>query len=133
MIKVYEKGVATQLSKNFNSKEFDCKCSNESCKTTLIDMEHVAKLQKLRNKLKRSITITSAFRCEAHNTAIGGAKHSQHKLGTATDIVVDNISPDGVANWAEKFRFDGIGRYDTFTHIDSRGFDARWDMRSKKI
>ena len=131
MIKVFEKGTATQLSKNFNSKEFDCKCENKECTTTLIDMEHLAKLQKLRNKLKRSIHITSAFRCEAHNTAVGGAKHSQHKLGTATDIKVDNISADGVANWAEKFDFDGIGRYNTFTHIDSRGYKAKWDNRSK--
>lgn len=131
MIKVFEKGSSTPLSRNFNSNEFDCKCENESCKTTLIDMDHVAKLQKLRNKIKKSIKITSAYRCEAHNTAVGGAKHSQHKLGTATDIQSE-IRPNGMANWAEEFSFDGIGRYDTFTHIDSRGYKARWDNRSKK-
>ena len=36
-----------------------------------------------------------------------------------------------VADIAEKL-FDGVGRYDTFTHVDSRGLRARWDMRTKK-
>lgn len=50
--------------------------------------------------------------------------------GTATDIVVKGMTPDEVADACEKF--DGLGRYDTFTHIDSRGKKARWDFRSKK-
>lgn len=131
MICTFKKGGDVKLSKNFNSNEFDCQCGYKTCTSTLIDLDHVAKLQKLRNKLKKSIKITSAYRCEQHNNDVGGAKHSQHKLGTATDIQVTSISPDGVANWAEKFSFDGIGRYDTFTHIDSRGFNATWDNRSK--
>ena len=51
--------------------------------------------------------------------------------GTATDIAVKGMSPDEVADCAEKL-FDGLGRYDTFTHVDSRGKKARWDLRSKK-
>lgn len=123
-----EKDKDIKLSKNFKVSEFSCKCSK--CSETLIDLDHVAKLQKLREDLNSPITINSAFRCESHNKAIGGAKNSQHLLGIATDIVVKGMSPDEVADACENF--DGLGRYDTFTHIDSRGKLARWDNRTRK-
>jgi len=125
-IKIFKKGDRTKLATNFAANEFDCKCSE--CSETLIDLDHVAKLQQLRYDLNASIRINSAYRCPAHNKAIGGAKNSQHKLGTATDIVVSGMDPNEVADACEKF--DGLGRYDTFTHIDSRGSYARWDKRS---
>ena len=40
------------------------------------------------------------------------------------------MHPDEVADACEKF--DGLGRYDTFTHIDSRGSKARWDKRTEE-
>ena len=127
-IQKYSKGDRTKLSANFTAKEFDCSCSN--CSETLIDLDHVAKLQKLREDLGSSIHITSAYRCPAHNAAVGGAKNSQHKLGTATDIQIKGMDPSEVQDACEKF--DGLGRYNSFTHIDSRGSKARWDNRSKK-
>lgn len=127
-IKKFPKGDKTKLSANFAAYEFDCSCSK--CKETLIDLDHVAKLQQLRHDLGSSIRITSGYRCPAHNTAVGGAKNSQHKDGTATDIQVSGMDPGEVADACEKF--DGLGRYDTFTHIDSRGSKARWDKRTHK-
>ena len=127
-IKKYQKGDSTKLSANFRAKEFDCNCSN--CSETLIDLDHVAKLQQLREDLNSPIKITSAYRCESHNAAVGGSKNSQHKKGTATDIQVKDMDPSEVQDACE--HFDGLGRYDTFTHIDSRGFKARWDKRTKK-
>jgi uncharacterized protein YcbK (DUF882 family) len=127
-IKKYQKGDRTKLSANFMAKEFDCSCSK--CSETLIDLDHVAKLQQLREDLNSPIRITSAYRCESHNTAVGGSKNSQHKLGTATDIQVDDMDPSEVQDDCE--HFDGLGRYETFTHIDSRGSKARWDNRTKK-
>ena len=127
-IKKFKKGDRTKLSTNFVAKEFDCSCSK--CSETLIDLDHVNKLQKLREDLNTSIHITSAYRCESHNTAIGGAKDSQHKLGTATDIQVSGMDPSEVQDACEKF--DGLGRYDSFTHIDSRGYKSRWDNRTQK-
>lgn len=127
-IKKYKKGDRTKLSANLMAKEFDCKCSK--CSETLIDLDHVAKLQKLREDLGSPITINSAYRCPHHNAKIGGAKNSQHVLGTATDIVIKGMSPDEVADACE--HFDGLGRYDTFTHVDSRGSKSRWDNRTRK-
>lgn len=127
-IKKYKKSENVRLTANFVSKEFNCNCSQ--CSETLIDLDHVAKLQKLREDLNSPITITSAYRCESHNKAVGGSDNSQHKLGTATDIQVSDMDPSEVQDACE--HFDGLGRYDTFTHIDSRGYKARWDNRTKK-
>jgi uncharacterized protein YcbK (DUF882 family) len=127
-IKKFKRGDKTKLSANFSVKEFECKCNK--CEETLINLDHVQRLQQLRDDLGCSITINSAYRCLAHNTAIGGEKNSQHMKGNATDIVVDGMTPDEVADSCEKF--DGLGRYNTFTHLDSRGRRARWDLRTKK-
>ncbi len=127
-IRKFKKGEDIRLSANFHLKEWECRCSE--CDETLVDVDHVAKLQQLRHDLGSSIRINSAYRCPAHNAKIGGSKFSQHKLGSATDIVVADMSPDEVADACEKF--DGLGRYDTFTHIDSRGSQARWDKRKPK-
>jgi uncharacterized protein YcbK (DUF882 family) len=127
-IKKFKRGENVKLSANFHLSEYECKCSK--CQETLVDLEHVARLQQLREDLGSPITITSAYRCPEHNAAVGGSSRSQHKEGTATDIVVSGMSPDEVADACE--HFDGLGRYDTFTHIDSRGAKARWDKRSPK-
>jgi uncharacterized protein YcbK (DUF882 family) len=133
-VRSYAKGANVKLSANFSSSEFDCKCKN--CKTTLIDLEHVENLQKLRNKIGKPITQTNAYRCPAHNKAVGGVSNSQHLFGYASDIQVAGMSPNDVAAAAEGL-FNGLGRYDTFTHVDSRplglkNVKARWDFRTKK-
>lgn len=48
-------------------------------------VEHI--LQPLRNKLGRSITISSGFRNDQLNKAVGGTPPSQHRLGEASDLV----------------------------------------------
>ncbi len=127
MIKTFQKGVKTQITKSFASTEFDCQCKLPTCKTTLINIEHANKLQELRDKWG-SININSGFRCAEHNKAIGGEDKSQHMLGNATDIVVPSKAPNDVQEALKDWN-GGLGRYKTFTHIDSRGSKARWDLR----
>lgn len=47
-------------------------------------------LQPIRNKFGRALKITSGFRTEKLNRAVGGAKNSQHLKGEAADMVSDN-------------------------------------------
>ena len=126
-IKKYKKGENIKLSANFHLSEYACKCSK--CDEVIVDLDHIVKLQQLRHDLGSSITITSAYRCPDHNKAVGGVKNSQHVKGTATDIQVSGMNPSEVQDSCEKF--DGLGRYDSFTHIDSRGSKARWDNRKR--
>lgn len=44
-------------------------------------------LQPIRNAWEKPIIVTSGFRCERLNTAVGGSKTSDHRYGNAADIV----------------------------------------------
>lgn len=132
-IKQFKKGTKTKLTKNFDSSEFDSKGGYPDETWTLIDLDHVELLQKLREKLKVPCVITSGYRAPTHNKAVGGVTNSRHTKGDATDLIFKGIPPEQVAKAAEEIGFNGIGRYDTFTHLDSRpGAPSRWDFRKKK-
>lgn len=62
-------------------------------------IEHLcaAVLDPLRVALGRPVRITSGYRSEALNDAIGGARGSQHMRGEAADIKVDGIGAEDLA------------------------------------
>ena len=121
------------LSKHFDSVEFACPC----CGAVVIDDDLIVQLERLREYLGRygggPIHINSGFRCFDHNTAVGGVRNSQHLYGKAADITVVGVSPFRVQDAADLIFSDGgMGRYNTFTHVDVRGHRARWDQRSSR-
>jgi uncharacterized protein YcbK (DUF882 family) len=127
-----------KLAKNFSKSEFECKCGCEMPNNVLENIKLVAEqLQIVRSKLNKPIKINSAYRCESHNESIGGSKNSQHLLGLASDIVVESSTPNKLFIFLNKLmalniiNLGGLGQYNTFTHIDFRGFIARWDNRGK--
>jgi len=122
--KIYKRGEDIKLSANFHLSEFECRCSYSDCIDTPVNEDHITKLQLLRSTLNKPIKITSGHRCPKHNKDVGGVSKSQHPKGNATDIKVSGIDPALVQEKCE--HFDGLGRYKTFTHIDSRGYRARW-------
>lgn len=136
MIKRFKKGVSTQLSANFRSTEFDCHgvgCCNE----TLVDMQLVEYLQKIRDHFGKPIIISSGYRCERHNRSVGGATASKHKAGMAADIMIAGVSPSEVAKYAESIGVKGIGLYETakdgyFVHIDTRVTKSFWYGQDQK-
>lgn len=121
----FRKGEDVQLTKDFHLSEFECKCNYDDCDHTLIDLDHVQKLQDLRDKYGRPVRVNCGFRCAKHNKDVGGVEKSQHVNGTATDFDVIGVPPAEVQDDCEDFT--GLGRYKTFTHTDSRpGKKARW-------
>jgi len=109
------------LSVNFDRKEFACKCG---CGFDTVDSELLRLLENVRNYFNKPVHITSACRCDEHNEKVGGKPNSQHKLGRAADIIVNGIEPDEVARFAESImKSGGVGRYSTFTHLDTRTGD----------
>jgi len=91
-----------------------------------VDAVLLEALEALRRHFGKPIHITSGCRCPAHNEAVGGSQGSQHKKGRAADLYISGVSPDDVASFAEDLGLS-VGRYDSFTHIDSRsGVPARW-------
>jgi len=113
------------ISEHFNRSEFACKCG---CGFDTIDTETLKVLEEIRAHFNSPVKITSGCRCAAYNKKVGGKKHSQHLRGRAADIQVNGFSSDAVKLYAEfiMHRRGGIGRYNTFTHIDTRTGKARW-------
>lgn len=108
----------------FSREEFECKCG---CGQDTVDAELVLQLTLIRAHFNKPVIVTSGNRCMAYNERVGGSRNSQHLLGRAADIIVRDVDPDDVADYAEKINVDGgVGRYSTFTHIDSRRDLARW-------
>jgi len=111
-------------TKNFTSKELACKC----CGVDGTTQEFADKLQKFRDAVGIPLTITSAYRCEKHNAAVGGAKNSQHIRGTAADIKWDDIDGNARSRMLKcaMLIFGGIGIDKKFIHIDSRANETMW-------
>lgn len=105
------------ISQYFNRSEFACKCG---CGLDSIDSETLEAVEQIRIHFNAPITINSANRCPTHNASVGGAKHSQHLYSRACDIVVKDVAPSVVADYAESIGLKGVGRYNSFTHVDTR-------------
>jgi len=75
--------------------------------------------------------VTSAYRSPSYNRRCPGAKsHSWHMQNFALDLQF-GASPSTVASVARQLRSrglfkGGIGRYSSFTHIDTRGANVDW-------
>lgn len=126
----WEKEIMSDNWVGFSRKEFECKCG---CGFDDISEELVQELMVMKEFFGGvPVYINCGCRCEKHNAMVGGAKHSQHVLGTAADIRVKGFTPDSVAEYLEDKYPDsfGIGRYNTFTHFDVRPYKARWDNRT---
>lgn len=115
------------LSKHFNRSEFDCKCNK--CTPIAVDYELVNILEDIREHFGVPVKVTSSYRCESHNKAVGGAKNSKHKLGIAADIQLKGIDPMDVYSYLNSVYPNsyGFGLYNTFVHVDARSSKARWN------
>lgn len=115
------------IGPHFKYSEFRCKCCGK-LPPNGIDPILVLKLEILRKMLgNKPIIITSGYRCHSYNKKVNGAPKSQHLYGKAADIVVYGVSASQVSDIAEQVFYDGgLGRYNSFTHVDSRNGRARW-------
>lgn len=123
---------ARQLAPGFKVREFRCRDGSDAI---MIDQTLVVLLQAIREHFGKPVTITSGYRTAAHNTAVGGAKSSQHLLGRAADIQVQDTDPLAVAAYAESLMpgWGGVGRYPVkpgrargWVHVDTRPNKSRW-------
>ena len=111
------------LSDHFRRSEFRCKCG---CGQDTVDAELIAILEKIRLQFGAPVHISSGNRCPEYNRSVGGAKNSQHLKSRAADIQVKGVDPHEVQDWIDEWHVGGMGRYESFTHIDTRNKRARW-------
>lgn len=111
------------LSPHFSSHEFRCKDGTEHP----IDPRLIAMLEEIREHFDAPVVITSGYRSPTYNRRVGGAKNSYHVRGMAADIQVRGVAPARVFAWCdEHFATGGVGKYNSFTHVDCRASRARW-------
>lgn len=86
-------------------------------------------MEEVRDRLGgRPITINSWYRDPVTNRRVGGASRSRHLVGDAVDFVAPGIHPYDVYDrlnrwWGSR---GGLASATVFTHIDTRGYYARW-------
>ena len=109
------------MSKYFSEAEEVCHCCGQLPENG-INPILLEKLDALREAIGKPIHVDCMYRCPAHNAEVGGVPNSQHVLGNAADIWVDDMGVDDLANLAADVGFDGIGRYygSEFVHVDVR-------------
>lgn len=86
-------------------------------------------MQKVRKKFDNvPIRINSWYRDPATNRRVGGASRSRHLSGDAVDFVVKGVNPSIVYAELEPWwgNEGGLASSSIFTHIDARGWKARW-------
>lgn len=110
---------------------------DNDCATLEPNLQRLAEnLQVLRDHVDKSVIINIAYRPAWYEIDMGRSGTSQHCLGKAADIVVSGMTSDEVADTIEELMLEdkmengGLGRYNTFTHFDIRGYAARWDERT---
>ena len=134
MIRQYSlaKDGSRRLAPSFTVREFRCRDGSD---VVMIDQTLVVLLQAIREHFGKPVTITSGYRTAVHNAAVGGAKSSQHLLGRAADIQVQDTDPLAVAAYAESLMpgWGGVGRYPVkagrtkgWVHVDTRPNKSRW-------
>lgn len=109
---------------HFRASEFACNC----CRQERPNSHLLAVLELVRHHFGKRVYVESGYRCSAHNKKVGGAPSSQHLIGTAADIVVEDVLARDVYAFLNKVFPDsyGLGSYTSFTHIDVRSIKARW-------
>ena len=90
--------MAVQLTKHFSLEEL---CASATAKARgiqnrpnaqqIISLVYLAAyvLEPLREAMHEPIPISSGFRCEQLNRAVGGVSNSQHMRGQAADLCID--------------------------------------------
>lgn len=111
-------------SPNFKNSEIECHdgCGFADCVPALF-----ATLETIRTHFGAAVVIDDACRCAVHNAAVGGEPNSYHMKGMAADIKVVGVSPTEVYSWLDFNHQGGVGKYDTFTHVDVGPAGRRWD------
>ena len=120
---------------NFNpesDKMMLCPCCGKGKPSVAILML----LEVIREHFGKPVKINSMCRCTKYNRKVGSkTDHSRHVCDDydwepdAADIVVERVDPLEVYKFVVQLPYAnllGVGKYVSFTHIDTRGYKARW-------
>ena len=100
--------------KYFKPSEFVCKC----CGRGELQPSTIEKMDMAREIAGIPFYVNSAFRCEAHNRAVGGKQNSAHTRGYAVDIKCNRETKKVILEAVKQAGFRRIGLASNFIHVD---------------
>jgi uncharacterized protein YcbK (DUF882 family) len=131
--------MSRRFSKSFAVSELACKDGTPVPELYYDNATAICeRAQVLRDLLGTTLKVNSGYRTIPYNRKVGGSKDSMHLSASALDLRSLYWSADQLADLYEGLirlglvPDGGLGRYDTFVHIDI-GRPRRWDERTKKV
>ncbi|MBU0580932.1 MAG: hypothetical protein KKA19_07120 [Candidatus Margulisbacteria bacterium] len=97
------------ISEHFSKRDFACRC--KKCHHEFkISLTLVGILELIRSHFNKRLEILSGFICEEENTQQGGTKKNYQALGKAAKIMVVQIPPEQIFQFAERIpQVKGLG------------------------
>ncbi len=127
--------MAQRYTRNFNvvtDPKLLCTC----CGKGQVSIATFILLEVVREHFGAPVTLLSGARCTEYNLseAVGSTNGSEHRIIAgqdvdAVDITVKGVSPAAVYTFLKSLPYAnllGLGKYKGFTHMDPRGYGARW-------
>lgn len=112
-----------RLCAGLTSREFQCRCFTQSCRSTMVSKLLLAAYETFRLRVNIALSIRSGFRCTLHNDVEGGKSMSRHLSGEAIDIALKELLEAGFSKTTIKamlfeagFKFVYFGN--DFVHAD---------------
>ena len=113
---------------NFKLKELLTKNTKQTY--TFLSLDVILLLDRIRKGWGKPLNINSSYRSISYNKSVGSNNASQHVVGKALDITPGLKDLKSFQKYVDSLNIiGGVGHYNTFTHIDTRGVKARWDER----
>ena len=104
---------------NFKESEFACR----HCGKTEMDADFMHRLQTLRTRYSKPMTITSGYRCPDHPIEKAKPTPGAHSTGKAADVGVQGAEAHKILTIAMELGFTGIGVQQKgdkrFLHLDT--------------
>lgn len=122
--------------KNFLWRELLVKQIEKPSLATLHNLLKTCRvIQKYRDTLFENspVKITSGWRSVAYNKQIGGAPNSYHIYGMALDFIVMGYTPRQVQSILDPVHQGGLEFAPTWTHIDIRRENIRFDSQGRIV
>lgn len=131
----FPKGSCEQVSEHFQALEFDCPCSNLECRETVVDEDHLARLEKMRAILgvPLHVSLGGGCRCHRYQDELRARGHetsfkiSTHEQAIASDVSTGHHSGLELEGAARQAGFRAVGVGFAWVHVDGRrDGDRRW-------